>query len=133
MAGRPTSLTPELIEKASTYLDEYEALDELVPTIAGLALYLGVSRGVIYKWENEAHTDRQFIDILDAIKARQEIKLVNGGLGGAFNSTIAKMMLTKHGYSDKQEIDHRSGDGSMSPKDNSAAVIDALKRKHNDA
>lgn len=109
MAGRPTSLTPELIEKAQEYLETYEELDQVVPTVAGLALHIGVSRGVIYKWDSEEQTDCQFIDILNAIKECQEVRLVNGGLTSQFNSVIAKMMLTKHGYSDKQEIDHTSG------------------------
>ena len=34
----------------------------------------------------------------------QEDLLKEGGLIGDFNSTIAKLFLTKHGYSDKQEI-----------------------------
>ena len=41
--------------------------------------------------------------------------LINGGLMGDFNASIAKVMMTKHGYSDKQEIDNTSSDGSMSP------------------
>lgn len=34
-------------------------------------------------------------------------------------------------WRDKQEVDHRSGDGSMSPKDSGAAVLAALEAKHN--
>ena len=37
--------------------------------------------------------------------AKQEKTLVNGSLRGEMNPAISKMMLTKHGYSDKQEID----------------------------
>lgn len=107
--ARPTSLTPELIEKAQDYLENYEDFDQVVPTVAGLALHIGVSRAVIYDWEKKPDVDPEFLDILNAIKEWQEIKLVNGGLTSQFNSVIAKMMLTKHGYSDKQEIDHTSG------------------------
>jgi hypothetical protein len=42
--------------------------------------------------------------------------LIDGGLIGDFNPTITKLMLTKHGYSDKQEVDNKSSDGSMTPK-----------------
>ncbi len=113
--ARPTSLTPGLIEKAQDYLDNYPDLDELVPTVAGLSLHLGVSRKIIYVWEESEQTPVTFLHILEAIKAKQETRLVNGGLGNQFNSTIAKMMLTKHGYSDKQEIDHSSSNGTMTP------------------
>jgi len=35
----------------------------------------------------------------------QERKLICNGLMGDFNPAITKMMLTKHGYSDKMETD----------------------------
>jgi len=39
-------------------------------------------------------------------------------------------MKNRFGWRDKQEIDHRSGDQSMSPKDTGAAVLAALQSKH---
>jgi len=37
-------------------------------------------------------------------------------------------------WKDKQEVDHRSGDGSMSPaKENQDAALEAMRRKHSDA
>lgn len=39
-------------------------------------------------------------------------------------------MKNRFGWRDKQEVDHRSGDGSMTPKDSSAAVLAALEAKH---
>lgn len=54
--------------------------------------------------------------MLDDIISTQEQILLNRGLMGAFNSNITKLMLSKHGYSDKQEIDHQSSDGSMATK-----------------
>jgi hypothetical protein len=35
--------------------------------------------------------------------AKQERELLNGSLKGDYNATISKLMLTKHGYSDKVE------------------------------
>jgi len=49
------------------------------------------------------------------VESTQERKLVTGGLEGKYNPAITKMMLTKHGYSDKVEQAHTSPDGSMSP------------------
>lgn len=41
-------------------------------------------------------------------------------------------MKNRFGWRDKQEVDHRSGDGSMSPAANQEAVLAALNRKHQD-
>ena len=42
-----------------------------------------------------------------------------------------KALNAMHGW-DKQVIDHTSSDGSMTPKDTSNAVLEALSRKHRD-
>ena len=42
---------------------------------------------------------------------------------------LAKMQ----GWESAQKVDHTSSDGSMTPADNSAAVLAAIARKHNDA
>lgn len=39
----------------------------------------------------------------------------------------------KEDWRDKHDIDHQSSDGSMTPKDTGAAVLEALARKHGDA
>lgn len=105
MAGRPTDYTKETPLLAAKYLNNHEEFDDLVPTVAGLAYHLGVSRETVYAWAKDK-SKRQFSDILTRIQIRQEIKLINGGLSNSFNPAITKMMLTKHGYSDKQEVDH---------------------------
>ena len=113
-AGRNSLYTPELVEKAREYLTGYSSVGDLVPSIAGLACVLGITRETCYAWardENKA----EFSDILGELMQRQERGLLNGGLGGEFNSSISKMMLTKHGYSDKVETDMKSSDGSMTP------------------
>jgi hypothetical protein len=99
---------------AEKYLEEYKDNSELIPSIAGLALYLGVSRSTVHLWATQ-EDKKEFSDTLEKIKARQEVLLLSGGLGGTMNSTITKLALANHGYSDK--VDHASTDGSMSPKD----------------
>jgi len=106
--GRPTTYDDEVLANARLYLEKYEEDGELVPTIAGLAGYVKRSRSTLYKWEQEK-TYPELSDILEEIKECQEKKLIKGGLSSNFNAVITKMMLTKHGYSDKQEIDHTSG------------------------
>jgi hypothetical protein len=112
--GRPTDYTPELVAKAWEYANGgWELAGDLVPTVAGLACEIGVSRRVCYQWAEDEN--KQFLHILEQIAQTQERKLVKGGLGGDFNAPITKMMLTKHGYSDKVENDHTSSDGTMTP------------------
>ncbi len=115
-SGRPTKYTPELLKAAEEYLaGAWEDAGDVVPTVVGLAIAIGIQKSTCYAWAKEPGKER-FSDILEEIENKQEQKLVNGGLEGKFVSPIAKMMLTKHGYSDKIEQDHKSSDGSMTPK-----------------
>lgn len=99
--GRPSKLG-ECMVKAKEYLEGgYEQVGEVIPNIAGLACYLSVSRSTVYEYQKES---KDFSDILEAILSLQESKLLNSGLLGNFNPTITKLILTKHGYSDKQEV-----------------------------
>jgi hypothetical protein len=108
ITGRPTKLTPEALERAKQYIDGAYMLDELVPTVAGLALYVGIRKSTIYEWAKE---NKDFSDFLDAVMTKQEKGLLKGGIEGVYNSTITKLMLTKHGYTDKQETAHTGPDG----------------------
>ncbi len=88
----------------------------IVPSIAGLACWLGVSRETIYQWRKESD---EFKQIHAAIQVLQEVLIIDGALAGTWNANFAKIMMAKHGYSDKSEIDHKSTDGSMTPKGSS--------------
>lgn len=99
--GRPNELGPSL-EKAKDYLSGgYESVGEVVPTVAGLACWLGKSRTAVYDYASKSV---DFSYIVEGILSMQETKLIAGGLKGDFNPTIAKLLLSKHGYSDRQEI-----------------------------
>ena len=117
--GRPTKLTGELLEKAEEYVYDFRANEDVVPSVAGLACYLEISRSSLYNYKDE---NARFLDIVERVELLQEKMLVNGGLMGDFNPTIAKLMMTKHGYSDKQEVDNRSSDNSMRPVFNIVGV-----------
>lgn len=110
--GRPTVITDELLNKAEKYIfdDGFILAHDVVPSVAGLACFLGIGRRTIYDHQDE------FSHILEAIEQKQEKMLINHGLLGEFNGTITKLMMTKHGYSDKQEVDNKSSDGSMATK-----------------
>lgn len=111
-AGRPTKYTPELIKKAINYRDNWRALGRQIPSNAGLAVYLEVSRECLYEWARDENK-KDFSDILNAIQAKQEEVLMDKGLSGDFNSAIAKLALGKHGYHDKQDVKH---DGDVAIK-----------------
>lgn len=119
--GRPAAINDETIVKAKDYLyGGYEKDGGVIPSVAGLACYLGIGRSTIYDYQ-KAYPKSEFSDILEGIAAMQENKLLNGGLKGEFNATITKLMLTKHDYSDK--VDNISSDNSMSPKPTTIRLV----------
>jgi hypothetical protein len=104
-SGRPTKYTPELLETAWDYLKNHEEnYSHQFPSIEGLAYVLKVSRSTLNKWMGE-EDKKEFSDIAEAIAQLQIITLCNKGLAGEYNSTIAKLLLSKHGYHEKTELD----------------------------
>ena len=108
--ARPTKLTKEMAAKAVKYLDIECKMGGLyfgdLPQVAGLAIYLDVARATLYEWAGlDTPLGKQFSDIMERVSAEQEYKLVGKGLKGEYNSTITKLMLTKHGYVDRAEVD----------------------------
>lgn len=121
--GRPSKLA-ESLDKAKEYLlGGYQTFGDEVPSIAGLACYLAVARSSIYKWAGEDKSEGGFSDIVEGILSLQENKLLNGGLRGEYNPTIAKLLLAKHGYADKAEVDNKSSDGSMTPQPTTIQLV----------
>ena len=113
MAGRPTKYTEDMQARADAYVDGgFGGCGDVVPSRAGLALELGVSRSTLAQWE-KAYPE--FSATLDRLKAAQERLSLNGGLRGELNAPIVKLLLANHGYGDKVTQAHVSPDGSMSP------------------
>ena len=125
-AGRPTDYSPEILEKTIEYLELSEDKEEQqlsglsakrtelykthfkvnLPTIEGLAYYLKVNRDTIYEW---CKVHKEFSDIIEDLKAKQAQELISKGLSGDYNPTIAKVLLSKHGYREGFEEDHTTG------------------------
>jgi hypothetical protein len=113
--GRPTDYNEEILTKAKEYLlscedEEVEkgtddrpvySIKVKLPTKGGLAVYLGVSRDTLYEW---AKVHKDFSYIMERLGAEQEDKLINNGLSGDYNPTIAKVLLTKHGYREGTDV-----------------------------
>ena len=101
--GRPSKYGDEILEQAYEYLTGgWKEVGQALPSKVGLALYLGVVSSTVDVWCND--DDKQdFSGICKAIMDMQHSCLLNNGLTGAFVAPITKMMMTKHGYSDKVE------------------------------
>lgn len=77
-----------------------------LPTIEGLAVYLKVSRWTVYDWKEKYP---EFAEVIDRLQAEQADRLLNNGLSNDYNSTITKVLLTKHGYREGTELTGADG------------------------
>lgn len=107
-AGRPTEYDAATVANAVIRYTTACKNQNYLPTIEGLAVHLEVARQTLYDWA-DPKSDRyhpEFSDIFEQLKAAQASQLIQNGLANNYNPTITKLMLTKHGYRDKQEVDH---------------------------
>ena len=136
-AGRPIEYNEQVLAKAEEYIKS--CIDEdvnngtpekpfiktkvNVPTKGGLAVYLDVSRDTLYDW---AKKYKEFSYIMERLGSEQESRLINNGLAGTYNSTIAKVLLTKHGY--------REGiDGTTNDKDLPTPIFNYVTNRDNNS
>ena len=66
-----------------------------------MALKLKLNKDTIYSWRKE---HEEFSDLIEDLLAKQANALVNKGLNGQYNPTIAKVLLTKHGYREGTDV-----------------------------
>lgn len=113
MSGK-SSCTQGHVDKGMEYVNGgYEAEGESVPTSQGLALYMDVARATPYNWaEQESNPFREEMAyIIDRVQAIQGVKIINGGLTGAYNPAFAGKLVGNHGFSDKQTLEHSGPNG----------------------
>lgn len=134
--ARPTDYNEEILTKTMQYLEDCKdtitegKLTVKLPTIEGLAYFLKVNRDTIYEW---CRVHPEFSDIIDDLRAKQADSLINSGLAGTYNSTIAKVLLAKHGYRDAIDSDITTGGKpirELSPKE--LAEIDGILTNNQD-
>ncbi len=117
--GRPSEYDPEYINSVDEYLAE--TVDKTIngrvkvnlPTIEDFARYIGVSKKSLYNWR-DIHPD--FLHALEKIENEQRKRLLNSGLAGEYNPTIAKLVLSaNHGMREKSDItsDDKPLEGSV--------------------
>ncbi len=129
--GRPTSYNDEIPGRVQEYLSlcvdetkdvisgESEKFTSYkqktivkLPTIEGLAVYIGVHKDTINEWSK---THPEFSVVIHTLKAMQAERLINMGLSGDYNPVIAKVLLSKHGYADRTELTGADGSDLMPP------------------
>lgn len=99
--GRPTTYSKQKYLKAMDYINGgFIEQGFTVPTVEGLAVLLRTAKKVLYDWAKN-HDD--FSDAMHELKDKQGAILIEKGLTGQYNSTITKLMLHQHGYSDRVE------------------------------
>jgi len=125
--ARPTDYTEDVPIKAQEYLDgcvdsieeyhktrgeksdSYERIVRVkIPTIEGLASYMKISKDTVYAWEK---IHKEFSYVIDDLRSTQADRLINNGMSGDYNPTIAKVLLTKHGY--REGIDQTTNDKDL--------------------
>lgn len=121
MAGRRMltyEATEEHLDLALDYEARWQELGDVVPQVAGLACHIGVPSATLYDWQGkDGPMERALSEVIARVMDGQHRSLVNGGVGGTHNHVIAKLLLvSKHGYTERSQIDAVSSDESMSPK-----------------
>ena len=108
--ARPSEKQDNLPELVDEYLKECkdkftsEGNSVNLPTISGFARKIGFNESTMYEW---VKTDPIFSKSLEDIKDEQRDRLLNQGLAGNYNSTIAKLVLSaNHGMAEKKEVDN---------------------------
>lgn len=106
--GRPTEYKEEYIDKVDEYLavsvDKYDEkkLKVSLPTMGGFSLFIDVSEKSLYNWRDE---HPKFLQALSKIVKEQQKRLLDMGLSGEYNSTIAKLVLSaNHGMREKSDV-----------------------------
>ncbi len=137
--GRPIEYNEETLLKAKEYIASCKDVEEdkenkiakkvKLPSIGGLAVAVGAARSTLYEW---AKKYPEFSDIMETMLSIQEERLLNNGLSGAYNPTISKVILTKHGY--REGIDQTTNDKDLpSPILGNEISINHLNKKDSEA
>lgn len=137
--ARPTEYNEEILTKCREYLDSCEDTEEdyttstgmksesfqrlvrvKIPTIEGLAVFLKINKTTIYEWESK---HEEFSNVIGELRSIQAERLINKGLSGDYNPTIAKVLLTKHGYRDAVDTDITSKGEKLEASDPKAIAL----------
>lgn len=109
LGGRPTKYTPEVQAQSDAYANGvYIERGDGVPSVAGLACYLGINRATLQRWRDK---HPKFRGTLELIEHEQHRVALGKGITGEYNSTICKLVLANHGYSERMSQEWSGPDG----------------------
>lgn len=101
--GRGLKYNQALLDRAYEYLLLWDTLpNTVIPTISALCGYLGISEMTARTWRAEQEK-KEFAVIMDEVERLQKNLLMQGGLGGRYNSRITQVLLSQHGVIEKKE------------------------------
>lgn len=133
--GRPSEYDPSFVPKADEYLescvdverktDKGYAVIVRLPKLEGFARYLGVSRQTLHNWA-DAHPE--FLDALERIKIEQKERLIDNGLSGDYNATIAKLVLSSD-HDMREKSDTTTAGQPIGSVDQVIAEVEANRQK----
>ncbi len=113
---------------------EVSALKSFGVPLDDIAAYIGIDRKTLSK-HYKAEIDKAQTQANAAV-AKFLYKAASGqalGTGATHSDCVRAAMFwakTRMQWRETNHVDHTSSDGSMSPVDHSAAVLEALKAKH---
>jgi len=145
--SRPTIYSEEILEKTKQYIEDCNSdyvtvkrpyidnegkekekveikYEVNLPTIEGLAYELGIHKDTVYAWRKEKE---EFSYLIERLLSKQAKQLVNKGLSGDYNSTIAKVILTKHGYREGTDVTTNDKDLNLINPESKEVVENAFK------
>ena len=120
--GRPTKFKPAYSDMLIEHMNEGAS-------IASFAAEIGVARSTINQW---AEDHDEFSEALKIGKAKcaawwetklRAIAVAGGGPGAATAVIFGLKNMASDDWRDKQEMDHTSSDGSMTPKPTTIRII----------
>jgi len=114
-----------LLSKDNVELNPDRCTDDEFPTVSGLALSLGMTRKGLIDYENKKNP--KFGNTIKRAKARVE-SILEQRLYHPQPTGVIFNLKNNYGWKDSQELDHRSGDGTMTPKITAIDPIEAAKQ-----
>ena len=86
---------------------------DVIPSLLGFACRIGVTKDTIHKWKardpNQLDDEkwpqfREFLYLLERLNDLQEVVVLDKGLSGQINASVARLILSKHGYNGKVDV-----------------------------
>lgn len=122
--GRPTKYKAEYCD-LTPYLRHCKAKGDL-PSICGYAVYLKVAEQTVDNWGKK---NGEFLGSLKVLLTISKQTLMNKGLKGKYNSTIAKLILSSdHGM--KERTDQTTDDKPIMLDETAQRIQNDLKRRY---